>query len=174
MDFHPTKRLGDISIDADRRLIRIRHASKGVKTRHPWLAVCTFGVSTLVRWAVRPTLTIPFDAIAGVELLENGGQVSNGGVGSAVAGGVLFGGVGAVAGAMMGGRRTTGMTDTLALQVRTHDPDWPIVVVTYLNKAAKTSSNRYRRAWARAQETLALVQAATNASAQRRADATLR
>lgn len=63
-----------------------------------------------------PTL-FSYDQIVDYELTENGESISKGGLGSAVAGGILFGGVGAVVGGITGKKKVTTEIKNMTLRV---------------------------------------------------------
>lgn len=65
---------------------------------------------------VNPTL-YRYDEIATFELKEDGNSVSSGGLGRALVGGVLFGGVGAVVGAVTGGKTTKRVISSLQFEI---------------------------------------------------------
>lgn len=69
-----------------------------------------------------------FSEVISYELKENGSTVTKGGLGSAVIGGALFGGVGAVAGALVG-RKTHDIIESLEIYVNLNNPDSPTAII---------------------------------------------
>lgn len=68
-----------------------------------------------------PTL-YRYDEIADFELLEDGNTVTSGGLGRAVVGGALFGGVGAIVGAVTGGKTTKKIVNSLSVNITLNNP----------------------------------------------------
>lgn len=58
-----------------------------------------------------------FDEVIDYELTEDGETITKGGLGSAVAGGVLFGGVGAIVGATTGAKKTKALVKSINLRI---------------------------------------------------------
>lgn len=58
-----------------------------------------------------------YDEILDYELTEDGEQLAKGGVGSAVAGGIMFGGVGAIVGSNVGKKKTKTVVNDICLRV---------------------------------------------------------
>lgn len=99
-----------------------------------------------------------FDELRGFELLEDDSSVVSGGIGAALVGGAFFGGFGALAGAKAGSRKTKKAIDNLVLKINLTDLDFPSVMITYINKTVKTSSNTYRKAVGDAQNTISCLE----------------
>lgn len=91
-----------------------------------------------------PPFIFPYSYVKGYELIEDGAQVSGGGLGAAVVGGVLFGGVGAITGSVVGRKKSRATVDNLTLQINTNDLQNPIVSVQYIATSTKISSLTYR------------------------------
>ena len=58
-----------------------------------------------------------FDEIADYEILEDGESIAKGGLGRAVAGGILFGGVGSIVGAATGGKKSKSVIREMKLRI---------------------------------------------------------
>ena len=70
----------------------------------------TWAVPTgLFKKVVQPASVHKYSEIVSFELLEDGNSITKGGIGRAVAGGVLFGGVGAIVGGSTGKKKTKGV-----------------------------------------------------------------
>ncbi len=90
---------------------------------------------------------IKYSEILDFELLEDGTTVSSGGVGRAVAGGVLFGGAGAVVGAVTGKHKGTNIANSMEIRITTKDINNPVVFIKIFKGEHKKGSfiyNAYR------------------------------
>ena len=168
--FHPTKTIGEVSIDDRNELFRVKHATaqmqkahgKLAKTARVTTAILTVGTSEAIgavgKAVTRPSdKTFLFDELIGYELLEDDSTVTSGGIGTAIAGGVLFGGVGAIVGGMTGSKTAKKKIENLVLRIDTNDMQFPCIMITYINKPTKTNSNDYRKAMSQAQETMSAL-----------------
>ncbi len=164
--FHPVKTLGELSIDDANRLFKVKNATGEIKKKSGLLsktvrattAVMTVGASEAVIAATKPSDKIfSFDELEGYELLEDDSAVTSGGKAAAVAGGVMMGGLGAIAGAVARTRRQKKRVENLVLRIDTNDMEYPCVMITYINKGAKVDSNAYRKAQSQAQQTMSAL-----------------
>lgn len=157
--FKPTIELGDVSIDSEHRLFKVKNATGAIKKNSSGLAktgkalaaVYTLGVSVAaeaaIKAATRPDDKVfSFDVLDSYELIEDDSVVSGGGLGAAVAGGVLLGGVGAVMGGVTGKKKTKKSIEHLVLQINTNDLSFPCIMITYIKKETKVNSNAYKEA----------------------------
>lgn len=96
-----------------------------------------------------------FDELNTYELLENGSAVTSGGlgVGRAIVGGVLFGGVGAVLGGVTKKRKQTNFVESLKILV-TFKNRKPISTTIDFIKKKQEKDKKYEKTLAAAQETL--------------------
>lgn len=83
---------------------------------------------------------LKFNDILDFELIENGNSISKGGLGSAVAGGILFGGVGAVVGGIVGSKKIIQEITEFSIKIITKDVYFPDVYINFL-VARKLKSN---------------------------------
>lgn len=58
-----------------------------------------------------------YNQIVDFELLEDGETITKGGLGRAVAGGLLFGGIGAIVGGVTGGKKSKGICKSLQIKI---------------------------------------------------------
>lgn len=79
------------------------------------------------------------------ELLENGKTVTKGGLGSAVVGGVLFGGVGAVVGSVAGKKTKQEITE-YRIKITTNNPFYPSVYINLLSAGSVKSDSFIHKA----------------------------
>ncbi|MGV8905796.1 MAG: SHOCT domain-containing protein [Acetobacterium sp.] len=92
------------------------------------------------------------------ELIENEESISKGGLGRAVAGGILFGGVGAVVGGVTGGKKSKAICSNLKLRITVRDMNNPAVYVDFIKTDTKKSSITYKEYFKQAQECVATLQ----------------
>lgn len=165
--FNATNTMGDLSIDSQNRLFKVKHASANIKKKTGFIkggakataAMMTLGASVALEQAMKPSDKVfSFDELRSFELLEDDAQVVGGGVGMSLVGGAFFGPVGAMAGAVTGGKKTKKTVENLVLKINLNDMDFPCVMITYLNKSTKVSSNTYRDAVSSAQETISCLE----------------
>lgn len=103
------------------------------------------------------------------ELLQDGESIakSKGGLGSAVVGGMLFGGAGLVAGAVLGGKKTKTKNVCTSMKVkitlRDNNPD--VIYVDLITKETKCDSGAYKDAAKQAQDILSALQVAADKAA---------
>jgi len=98
-----------------------------------------------------------FDDIIEYELLEDDETITKGGLGRAVAGGILFGGVGAIVGGVTGGRKTKTVINSLKIKITINDLANPTVYVTLINQKTKSDSIIYKTNYNAAQEILSTL-----------------
>lgn len=89
---------------------------------------------------------LPYDDIIGYDLLEDGESQTKGGLGRAVAGGVLFGPVGAVVGGVTGKRKSNNVCNSLKLKLTLRDRADPSFYLSLITSATKTKSIVYKSA----------------------------
>lgn len=99
-----------------------------------------------------------YDDIFNFELLENGSSVTAGGMGSAIAGGLLFGGVGAIVGGIAGGKETHRVCSSLQVKITINNTSSPVKYINLISSPTNTNSPEYEKAFKDAQEILSLLQ----------------
>lgn len=103
-----------------------------------------------------------YSDIVDYELLEDGESITKGGLGRAVAGGILFGGIGAVVGGVTGGRKSKSICNSLKIKITVNDIKNPVVYITFLKTATKKDSFTYKTLYNSAQECLSVLQLICN------------
>ncbi|ENY8920602.1 TPA: SHOCT domain-containing protein [Clostridioides difficile] len=98
-----------------------------------------------------------FEDITGFELLEDGETVTKGGIGSALAGGVLFGGTGAIVGSVVGKKKTKKIIENLQIKLTLKAISEPVAYINLISGKTKTNSIGYERAYEDAQEILSVL-----------------
>lgn len=99
-----------------------------------------------------------YDNLLSYELLEDGQSMHKGGLGRAVAGGLLFGGVGAIVGGVTGGKKTTGICNSMKLRISLKNAPIDVVYITFILSETKTKSFIYRAAQDSAQKCIAALE----------------
>ncbi|MGG7077594.1 DUF4428 domain-containing protein [Clostridium sardiniense] len=87
-----------------------------------------------------------FSDLVSYEVLEDGDTITSGGLGRAVAGGVLFGGVGAIVGGVTGKKRTKKLVKSLSVRVVVDTIERPYEIISLITKETKTNSSTYTKA----------------------------
>jgi hypothetical protein len=98
-----------------------------------------------------------FSDIVDYELLEDGSSVAKGGLGRAVVGGALFGGVGAVVGGVTGHRKSSNVCEMLELKITLRDMSNPTAYIKFIETATKKSGSIYKMVFDSAQKCVAMV-----------------
>lgn len=92
------------------------------------------------------------------ELLEDGGSIAKGGIGRAVTGGLLFGGVGAIVGGVTGKRKTSPTCTSLRIKITLKDVNNPTEYIDLIASETKKNSFLYQTCEKQAQEILSIFQ----------------
>ena len=157
--FHETRSFGRMSVDSASKLVRFKDAVKfqptaASKAGKATAAVFTAGLSLIASAAIEhpKDKIVSFDEIRGYQVLEDDSVIQSGGLGSAVVGGVLFGAVGAVAGAMGGAKATSKFVESMVLRVDIDDIDYPCILIPIVEKRIKRSGKDYQKALKESQE----------------------
>lgn len=91
------------------------------------------------------------------ELLEDGDSITKGGLGRAVIGGALFGGVGAIVGSVTGGKKQKKIVTSMSIKITTKNIDTPAVYINFITGKTKTNSLTYKAAVNCAQEVMSVL-----------------
>lgn len=103
---------------------------------------------------------LEYKDIVEYELLEDGESITKGGLGRAVVGGVLFGGVGAVVGGITGKKKSKTVINSLKVKITINNISNPDVYINLVTSQLKANSILYKAAANEAQEiisTLAII-----------------
>lgn len=103
-----------------------------------------------------------YSDIIDFELLEDGESITKGGLGRAVAGGVLLGGVGAIVGGITGGKKSKGLCNSLKIKITVNDINNSVVYINFLTAKTKKDSFTYKTLYNSAQECLSTLQLICN------------
>ena len=107
---------------------------------------------------VKKPIIYSFDDIIAFELLEDGNSITKGGIGRAIAGGLLFGGVGAIVGATTGKRKTKSTCTKLQIKITVNNMKASAVYINLISGETKTDGFMYRTAYSSAQNILSVLQ----------------
>jgi hypothetical protein len=99
-----------------------------------------------------------YSDIVDFELLEDGESITKGGIGRAVAGGLLFGGVGAVVGGVTGGKKSKAICKSLKIKITVNDINNPVVYINLLTTETKKDSFTYKTVYKATQECLSVLE----------------
>lgn len=121
----------------------------------------TFIITTLNGFKEHQEL-FNYNQILDFELLEDGESLTKGGLGRAVAGGILFGGIGAIVGGVTGGKKTKSLCNTLKLKVTFRECYRQTIYIDLITTQTKTNSLIYKMAYKTAQDALSALQIACN------------
>ena len=99
----------------------------------------------------------PFSALVSYDLLEDDSLVTSGGVGQALIGGAVFGGAGAIAGAITGKKTQKKKIESLYIKVTLNDFNIPCILIPLITKPTKTSSKEYQTIFEEAHKILSVL-----------------
>lgn len=99
-----------------------------------------------------------YEDIVDYELLEDGETVTKGGLGRAVAGGILFGGVGAIVGGVTGHRKTKEICDSMKIKITLKDSIRPVEYIDLISSRTKKNGIIYKTCYNTAQEILSCLE----------------
>lgn len=99
---------------------------------------------------------VSIDSIKSFEIIQNGQSISSGSLGRAVVGGVLFGGAGAVVGALTGRKSKTKITE-LRIKLTIDDINNPVFYIPILAKEVYSDTADYHVAAQAAEEVISTI-----------------
>lgn len=103
-----------------------------------------------------------FSDLISYELIEDDSVVTTGGVGQALVGGALFGGLGAVAGGITGKRTQKKKVESLHIKVTLNSFKNSCVLIPLITKPTKTNSKEYKNAFEDAHKILSILDVITH------------
>ena len=140
--FTPTREVGNyFAVDEDARLLAI---GKGMFP------------------SLKNPVLYSYDDVVDFELLEDGNSVIKGGIGSAIVGGALFGGVGAVVGSTAGKKKIKQTCTNLTVKITVNNMAAPVEYIKLITSTTNKRSMVYRGAYQDAQEIISLLQLICN------------
>lgn len=105
---------------------------------------------------IRDLQIFDYSSVVEYELLEDGNSIEKGGVGRALVGGALFGGVGALVGASTGHRHKA-TCSKLQIKITLNDMQTPTVYVNFIQAETKKDGALYKMIFPMAQEALSVL-----------------
>lgn len=112
-----------------------------------------------------------YSQIVDFELLEDGESITKGRLGRAVAGGLLFGGVGAIVGGVTGGKKTKSICKSLQIKITFRNSPHQNEYLSFIAAEVKTNSFVYKTAYKSAQDALSALQVAVDSANASNSDA---
>jgi len=98
-----------------------------------------------------------FEDIIDYEIIENGESIRKGGLGSAVVGGLLFGGAGAIVGGVVGKKKNVESVNQLKVKITVNDSMNPVWYIDLISSATKSNSWIYKTYSSVAQEIISAL-----------------
>lgn len=105
-----------------------------------------------------------YSDIIDFELIEDGDSIAKGGLGRAVVGGLLFGGVGAIVGGTTGKKKSKQTCSKLQIKITLNKIDDPVVYIDYITTEYKKNGLVYKTSMKFAQETMSILQVICNSN----------
>lgn len=99
-----------------------------------------------------------YENLLSFELLEDGQSITKGGLGRAVAGGLLFGGVGAIVGGVTGGKKSKGICNSMKLRISLKNAHTDVVYINFILTETKTNGFIYKAAQDSAQKCITALE----------------
>ncbi len=98
-----------------------------------------------------------FEDIVSFDLLEGGKTITESGLGTAFAGGILFGGTGAVVGSVVG-KKNKNICSSLSIKITMNDIVNPVVNIEFIKYPSERGGLYFNQRYALAQECLSVLQ----------------
>ncbi len=175
--YRATKKVGPVKIDENHRVFQVNGTisqsgkKSGLigKSFKGLMAVSTLGMSVAAEKAlgaggkkVGSNEWYEFSDLISYELIEDDSVVTTGGVGQALVGGALFGGLGAVAGGITGKRTQKKKVESLHIKVTLNSFKNSCVLIPLITKPTKTNSKEYKNAFEDAHKILSILDVITH------------
>lgn len=174
---HVTQKISAVKIDESNRMFQIHGTvptngkKSGIigKSFKGLMAVSTMGMSVAAeklitggKNKVGANKWYPFSDLVSYDLLEDDTLVTSGGVGQALVGGAVFGGFGAIAGAITGKRVQKKRIESLYIKVTLNNFDTPCILIPLITKPTKTNTKEYQNAFEEAHKILSVLDVITH------------
>lgn len=170
--YHVTNKIGPVKIDENHAAFQINGTvpkngkKNGIigKSFKGLMAVSTLGMSVAAEKAlgggskkVGVNEWHNYSDLISYELIEDDSVITSGGVGQALIGGALFGGIGAIAGGITAKRVQKKRIESLCIKVTLNSFDTPCILIPLITKTTKTGSKEYEVAFEEAQKILSIL-----------------
>ena len=125
------------------------------------------------QWAIPTGIITPkinnstiydYSDITSFELIEDGESITKGGLGRALAGGLVFGGAGAVVGGITGGKKTKSLCSKMQIVISLNNMKNPVTYINLISAETKKDGMIYKSACTFAQEILSVLQLICNSN----------
>lgn len=103
-----------------------------------------------------------YEDILSFELLEDGEMITSGGLGSAALGGIVFGGTGAIVGAITGKKKSRPVCTSLSLKITINDQQNPVERIDFISSPTKKNGFEYKFALENAQKCSSMLEIICN------------
>lgn len=174
--YRATQKVGPVKIDENHMVFQIngRVSENGKKSGiigksfKGLMAVSTMGMSIAAEKAMGSRKKVganewhEFSDLISYELIEDDSIITSGGVGQALVGGVLFGGVGAIAGGITGKRIQKRRVESLYIKATLNSFKNSCVLIPLITKPTKTNSKEYKNAFEDAHKILSILDVITH------------
>ncbi|WP_300903365.1 SHOCT domain-containing protein [uncultured Clostridium sp.] len=105
-----------------------------------------------------------YSDIVNYELLEDGNSITKGGVGKAITGGILFGGIGAIVGGTTGKKKTKEICNKLQIKITVNNLNNPSEYINLIETETKKDGIIYKTSYTMAQQILSMLEIICNSS----------
>ncbi len=122
-----------------------------IDDQHHYIAIKTHDSSS--------PIIISYIEIINVEFVDNGDGGSHGSIGGAIAGGVLFGGIGALVGLSMG---SSGKCTLMQVRMQVNNITRPEIILNFITSEIARSDEKYKQAFLAAKDFCGLLNYAIN------------
>lgn len=172
--FQCTKKIGPLEVDSIHKLFKAKGRREAFKkeSKHGFLkgimAVSTGGMSVIAEKAVKGINNgaikdvYNFSDLNSFELMEDDSQITSGGVGQALVGGLLFDGAGLIAGGITGKRKTKKVVESMFIKLHINDFKNPLIMIPLITERTKISSKEYKEAFNLANQLIAMLDLITH------------
>lgn len=172
--FQCTKKIGPLEVDSIHKLFKAKGRKEAFKKENKYgflkgiMAVSTAGMSVIAEKAVKGinNETIKdvynFADLNSFELMEDDSQITSGGVGQALVGGLLFEGAGLIAGGITGKRKTKKVVESMFIKLHINDFKNPLIMMPLITERTKISSKEYKEAFNLANQLIAMLDLITH------------
>ena len=115
----------------------------------------------LIKKTINSNKIFSYNDVLSYELIEDGNSISKGGVGRAIVGGTLFGGIGAIVGGSTGHKQKQTCTK-LQIKITLNNVDNPTEYITFISAETKKDSSVYKNSYSVAQQILSMLEIICN------------
>ena len=173
-EFKCTNKIGPLEVDSEHKLFKVKGRKNAFKkeSKHGFLkgimAISTAGISVFAEKAAKSINNgiikeiYNFSDLNSFELLEDDSQITSGGIGQALVGGLLFDGAGLIAGGITGKRKTKKVVESMFIKLHINDFNNPLIMIPLITEKTKISSKEYKEAFNLANQLVAMLDLITH------------